>query len=267
MSNTKVVNEFPRRARNLDFAVFKGQEFRNMGLFFFIHVLDCIEKGEKERNAWLNLAYMMRSAIIPSDEFQAIDINVVNNCCSQFYELYENLFGKLNCTQNLHVFCCHLLQIRTHGPLTETSAFKFESFYGEMRRSFVPGTRSPLKQIMKNIMLKRTMRKHVCRNNIFISNYDTALECNKLVYTYASKQYNIYEISDTDGKTITCHRVGKYPAHFDETPNLNWATVRVFKRGGVSSEPVTLDSSQISGKVLKVSNYLLTCPINVLNEK
>ena len=43
MMKKKVTKEFPRRARNLDFAVFKAIEFRNICIFFFPHVLPCIE--------------------------------------------------------------------------------------------------------------------------------------------------------------------------------------------------------------------------------
>ena len=267
MLKTKVHKESSRRARKLDFAVFKGQEFRNIAIFYFVLVLECIEEGAKERNLWLNLAYMLRSALIPSNEFSHIDIDVVNNCCTYFYHVFEELFGTINCPYNLHVFCSHLMEIRTHGPLTETSAFKFEAFYGEIRRSFVPGTVSPLKQIMKNIMLKRKLKNHVCENDIFISNYNTPLESNNMIYTYCNKEYKVYEIVEINDDFVTCQKVGLYNATFPETPEINWATVGVFRKGGVSSENVSINTNDIKGKVLNVGKYLLTCPINVLNEK
>ena len=267
MSEIKVLHEFSRIARELDFAVFKGQEFRNLALFFFPLVLECIDPGEKERHLWLNLAYMMRSAVIPSNEYWNISENVVRQCCLTFYELFEKLMGPHNCTYNLHVLCCHLLEIRTHGPLTETSAFKFESFYSELRRSFVPGTVSPTKQIMKNVLLKRIVSSHNCENNIFISNYDTDLECNSIVYTYVRNEYNIYKVNDINEDVMNCNRIGKYPATFEETPEIDWSTVGVFRKGGQCSEPIEVAHSEISGKVISVGKYLLTCPKNVLQEK
>ena len=267
MMSTKVTKECSRRARKLDFAVFKAQEFRNIGIFFFIHVIDCIEIGSNEINLWLHLAYMLRSAVIPSQEFANTSIDAINESCAKFYELFEKTFGPENCPYYLHVFCCHLMEIRTHGPLTETSAFKFESFYGEIRRSFVPGTVSPLKQILKNILLKRSLRHHSCSNKIFISNYETPLESNRLIYTYVKKKYEIFQITDIDNNTVTCNRVGKYPAVFQQTPSINWSTVGVFKKGGICSETTKLCTSEVCGKVLIVGKYLVTCPINVLNEK
>ena len=267
MLKTKVTKEFPRRARKLDVGVFKALEYRNLVIFFFPHVLQCIEPDAKERDLWLYIAYMFRSCLLPSNEFSPLDLNVIRECCTKFYEIFEQLFGNTNCPYNLHVFCSHLLEIRTHGPLTETSAFKFESFYGEVRRSFVSGTISPLKQIMKKIFLKRALTNHVCQNNIYISNYETPMESNNLCYVYVRNEYFIYKIEEIDGDMATCHKVGQYPATFPQTSNINWAKVGVFKKGGVSSEITSLQTSEICGKVIIVGDYLITCPTNVLNEK
>lgn len=269
LSKTKVTKEFSRRARNLDFSVYKAQEYRNLSLFLFPLIIECIDPPAKERNLWLYLSYVLRAAVIPTEEFSQIDLNVITQCCQIMYEMFEELFGVQNCSYNVHVVLSHFLEIRTHGPLTNTSAFKFESFYGEMRRSFVPGTISPLKQIMKNVLLKKALSNHTCSNSLYISNYDTSLECNKLIYCYKQNEYSIYEVSDINNetKTMSCYKLGKYPASFPETPNLNWSSVGVFRKGGRSSDCTTINASNISGKVVHVGKYLITCPINVLNEK
>lgn len=264
---TKVTHEFSRRARKLDFAVFKGQEYRNLILFFFPLVLECIEPDANENVLWLYLVFMLRSCILPSNEFSPISVQTINQCCENFYKLFEELFGPQNCSYNLHVICCHLLEIRTHGPLTETSAFKFESFYGEVRRSFVPGTTSTLKQVLKNFLLKRALSNHICTNNIHITNYDTPMECNSVIYCYKKKEYSFYKISDINEDIMTCHKIGKYTTTFNDNINLPWSSVGVFRKGGTSSETCAIKSSEISGKALNVGKYLITCPINVLKEK
>ena len=267
MHCTKVFKEFPRRARNLDFSLFKALEFRNIAIFFFPHVIECIEPGSKEITMWLNLAYMLRASLVPSEEFSNISLAPIRECCITFYRLFEEVFGVNNCMYNLHVFCSHLLEIRTHGPLTETSAFKFESFYGEVRRSFVPRTISPLKQILKNVLLKRAISKHCCKQNISITNYNTPLECNNMIYCYKNKKHLVYQVNDINGDVFSCNKIGQYPAEFQETPNLTWSDVGVFRKGGVSSGITQITSSEIAGKVMNVGKYLITCPINVLNEK
>ena len=138
-----------------------------------------------------------------------------------------------------------------------------------MQRSFVPRTISPMKQILTNVLLKRSIKNHVCSNDIFISNYDTPLECNTLIYCHdeQEKKFWIYETSDIHGEIVTCQKVGQYPVHFPETPPLPWSDVGVFRRGGLCSDPIQMNVSDICGKVLQVDKYLLTCPKNVLNEK
>ena len=69
MTQVKVPKEFSRRARELDFAVYKAQEFRNLLLFFFPLVIACIEKRQKERHLWLLLAYMIRACVMPSKQY------------------------------------------------------------------------------------------------------------------------------------------------------------------------------------------------------
>ena len=267
MALIKVPREFPRRIRNLDFAVLKAIEFRNIYIFFFPLILECIESNAKERHLWLYLAYMTRSSVIPSEEFRNIDINDIEKSCKSFFNLYERLFGEKNCTYNTHVYCSHLTEIRTHGPLTETSAFKFESFYGELRRSFVPGTISPMKQALQKIILRRALSYHCCRNTITVSNYDTALECNSLIYQFVNKSYELYSVKEINGEMLTCQKIGKYPAVFKETPNLVWSKVGVFKKGPLSSETYQLKMSDTCGKVINVGEYMITCPENVLQEK
>ena len=268
MSQTKSVFEFSRRSRDLDFSVYKAEEFRNLILFFFPHVLSCIEENEKEREVWLYLVFIVRSCTIPDSEYFNLNQNHITMACQKFYKLYEKLFGAINCTYSIHVFCCHVNQIRQLGPLTETSAFKFESFYGEIRNSFQPGTQSTLKQIFERVMLKRYLSGHSCEKSIYVSNYDTALECNSLVYTYTDDEIHMYKVLDTiNDSEIICNPQGKFNCDFKETPELSWSSIGVFKKGPSSKDIVKIDHKSIAGKVLKVGEYLITCSENILNEK
>ena len=259
--------EFSRRARCLDFAVMKGQEFRNLILFFFILVIDCIEEAAQERRLWLLLAYMIRLCVLPNNEYETVDSSVLKYCGEQFYKLYEQLFNVRNCTYNTHVVLSHLKKIRVHGPLTTTSAFGFESFYGEMRHSFVPGTLSPLKQILQKVLIKRTIGTHCCKPSIYYSTKETAYESNCYIYTFLQNEYSFFKINSINENTFECFKVGKYQAHFPETPTLNWAKVGVFQAGGISEETSIIDRRNVAGKIIRVKNYFLTCPNNVLEEK
>ena len=259
--------EFNRRIRDLDFSVYKGQEFRNLLLFLFPLILDCIEPNEKERHMWLNLSYMIKACVIPSEEFRQLPDGLVETCMKSFYSLYEKLFGARNCTYNTHVVGSHLIEIRFHGPLTQTSAFPFESFYGEMRNSFVPGTPSTLKQIMQNVLIKRAISNHRCENSIYISPKETSQQANNLIYCFVNRSYVLYKVISVDGDSITCLNMETLPCIFPETPNLSWNLIGVFKQGNICNEPITINRSTVKGKVIKINEFLITCPINVLNEK
>ena len=225
-----------------------------------------MQTNAKERKLWLMLSFMIRSCILPQDEFELIPSDVILNYCHSFYKLYEQLFGPQNCTYNTHILCAHLLQMRNNGPLSETSAFPFESFYGELRNSFTPGTNSTLKQIFSKSLLKRSLAFHSCSLPIHISNKDTALECNSLVYTKSHNCIQMYKIIDIEDDVITCYKQGKITANFNELPNTNWSSIGVFEKGALTSQKTNICATSISGKVLKVNNFLITCPKNILKE-
>ena len=167
IGTVEVVREFPRRCRNLDTAVYKALEYRNLILFFFPIVLKNIpEKYKKERQLWLTLVFMIRACVVPNEEFENVCKATIVSACELFYNLYFELFGQRNCSYSVHVVPSHLLKIRGDVPLTERSAFRFESFYAEMKKLFKAGTTSPLKQILKNTYMKRSIEHHVCEKTI-----------------------------------------------------------------------------------------------------
>lgn len=269
MTKIKVVREYSRRARNLDFSVMKGQEFRNIIIVFFPIVIDCIPPSSKERRLWLLLAFMIRLCVLPEIEYQAVDNteDILDYCGKQFYDLYEKLFHARNCSYYTHMIGSHMPQIRAKGPLTFTSAFPFESFYGELRHSFTPGTVNPLKQIMENIMLKRSISHHTCKSKIFFSPKESNLESNSLVYTFKENKYEFYKIQAIENNVFQCFKVGKYVHTLPETPTLHWDQIGVFQAGGISDDIVHVRKHDIAGKVLAVNELFLTCPNNVLLEK
>ena len=282
ISQIQVIREFSRRCRNLDVSVFKAQEYRNAVLFFFPIIIKCIEPDyTNEIKVWYYIVYMIRSCVIPNDEFRNLSDSKINYACENFYRLYEKVFGKTNCTYSIHVMSSHLLLIRGSQPLTFKSAFKFESFFSEMRNMYVPGTVSTVKQILQNCYMKRAVEFHTCEKSVF---YDCkkspvegkvflpGLEDNSLIYvTDENNGHHMYQIVEKNKNlpnVLTCIKQGKFEFKNELTPALNWSQVGVYKAGPTfNDEKITVNKEDISGKVLKVDNYLITCPLNVLQEK
>ena len=268
MLGIKVIREFSRRSRQLDLSVLKAQEFRNIILFLFPVVIQCIEPEAKERRVWLLLAFMLRACIVPELEYEKITTNEIMYASNQFYCLFEKLFSAKNCTYSVHIIGSHLPQMRSKGPLTETSAFIFENFYGEMRNAFRPGTVSTLKQIMERTYLKRILTFHACQKEIYYSPKDTQLERNSLIYVYENDTYNMYKINQIETPNLfLCAIQGRIEIEFNEAQDLDWSKVGVFKEGATGNEIIPIRRETIHGKVLKICSLLITCPLNIMNEK
>ena len=272
--NVQVPGELSRRCRNLDFAVLKASEFRNIIIFFFPLVIKCIgNEHVKERRLWLQLAFVVRACILTNDEFAKINNNQITGHSHSVYKNYEKLYGAHNCTYSTHIILSHILQIRGDEPLTERSAFIFESFYAEMKNLFCPGTISPTKQVLRNCFIKRQLQGHQCTNTIKYSkmraleDLNVGKENNHSVYVITENGHEMYNIIDDNANTFTCIRQGKFEAHFKELKNVKWSNVGVYKLGPLCRNPVEIPKQDIAGKVIHVDNFMITCPIHVMNEK
>ena len=203
---------------------------------------------------------MIRACILPNEEFSQIDNNVIQIACEKFYQLYEILYGQVNCTYSVHVVPSHLLQVRGDKPLTYKSAFKFESFFSEMRQLYHPGSISTPKQILQNCYIKRLLEHHQCEKTIFYSpqKNPNVKENNSLIYTFKDGKITMYSIIEIiDHNSFNCNIQGKFQANFSVTPEYNWNQVGVFKLGPISEECYVVHRNAISGKVLKVGVTLL----------
>ena len=273
IKSIKVTREFSRRCRNMDLSVWKASEYKHCLIFFFPIILDCIEEDfEDDRKIWLHLVYMIRACILPNEEFRKIDTAIVESACKNFYELFEKLFGEINCTYSIHVLPSHLLKIRGNNPLTYRSAFKFESFFSEMRNLFQPGTISPVKQILNNCYMKRLLEYHYCQKKVFFGpqkSNNTGKENNSLIYCYNENEtITIYSIAkQIDEHSFSCVTQGKFRVSMSLTPEYDWSAVGVFRAGPLSEKLTVVMKHDIIGKVLNVNGYLITCPINVLLEQ
>lgn len=267
MKDIKMFHEFSRRARKLDLSVMKAQEMRNLLIFYFPLVNECLSGFDKEIKLWEMLAFMVRACLVPENEYANVSQNEIKYCQNHFYLLYQQLFGPKNCTYSVHVVISHILKMREYGPLTETSAFKFENFYAELRNSFQPGTVSVLKQMLSTVLLKRILSKHVCEESIYYRAKDTALECNSLIYVFENNVHVMYKIHTIENNNFICNIIGNHPYESSQTGMLNWSSVGVYKKGGMSSDDVIVRKENVAGKVMKVKNFLITCSSNVLREK
>ena len=95
ISYIQVVRVFNRRFRNLDLGVMKAQEYRNVIMYFFPIVINCIQDGfNKEKQIWLYLTYIFRACTLPNKEFENIPNSVIEHAAKKFYKNFEIIYGK-----------------------------------------------------------------------------------------------------------------------------------------------------------------------------
>ena len=263
-----VVFEFGRRGRNLDFKVMKGEEFRNITMFFFPYILDSIEEpiqGKNERKLWLIFVFQIRAFVLPDNEFKNVKDEEINYCINSFQVLFEKLFGTSNSSYNIHMMC-HLKEVRKRGKLTDTSTFKHESYYGEMRASYVTGTASTGKQILQNAYIRRSLPHNHCRKPLKFSPKDTTRTSNKYVYVFKNNSYKFFVIKSVlrDGQ-FSCVQFGKRSYNPTEV-SFDWSSVGVFRKSGETNIQEIFRPNEITGKAMIVGNLIMTCPSNVLQE-
>ena len=235
--------------QTLRFVSYEGSGNAQFNLIFFPIVIDCIENNfECEQKIWLILSFIVRACILPNCEYASIDTEVISDYAIQFYNLYEQSFGSKQCSYSIHVISCHLLQIRGKNPLTFTSAFPYENFYSEMKNSYQSGTKSTLKQIFSNVLMKRLVEYHVCESSLYFKPDKKSKngeivkhprECNDLLYTFQSNEYQLYKLIDiVNDELFSCVQIGTFPAHFSSAPHMNWNDVGVFRAGPLSTHTV-----------------------------
>lgn len=109
------------------------------------------------------------------------------------------------------------------------------------------------------------VRKPYCMNQKKKKN---SLENNSLIYTYKNNQHELYVINSiVNENEYLCNRQGKFLFKSSLLPNYDWKSVGVYRKGPIGDESYTISRNEIKGKVINVLDMLMTCPINVLNEK
>ena len=73
------------------------------------------------------------------------------------------------------------------------------------------------------------------------------------------------EIIDDD--TFRCYTQGKFKANLPLSKEYDWSQVGVYRVGPISEESKIIKRENISGKVIQVKEYLITCPNNVLHQQ
>ena len=178
----KTLTQFVRRIRRLDFAVWKATEYRNLlTAFWQAVVFTCPVETVR---IWIKTVYITRLLLLPDSVLPALGTPLKDRLRDWFLS-YQSTFGKHNMTYNTHMFM-HADLIRRHGPLTRTSAMRFEDAYGDLKKCYKPGTPSMGFQLLNNALL-RAQVGHRCRKAKFVGPRSTGRVDDSLLYLCCRK--------------------------------------------------------------------------------
>jgi hypothetical protein len=264
LRNVRTPSEFSRRTRDFKLAHWKAEEYRNLLLFFFPCLLPHLQSRD-EKTLWLLLVYAVRAFILPDTEYQTVRHLVdVPAAVNDFYHLFHKLYKSQACSYNIHVYS-HLAILRHHGPLTTTSAFRFESFLAVLKESFHVGTPNVTKQIFENLFLSMAVKGHVCHPSLKIKTKETNRTDDTLLRAY-NKWYKAVGEND-DG--ILCKTINTEAAYFELKSGIsvNFGHVGVFCDLGIGGQAeCAIPLKDVTGKGIRVGEYIVYCPYNVAFE-
>ena len=79
---------------------------------------------------------------LPDEEYAEIPVSMIEKAEQLLSSQYELAFGPTANSYNYHIVSSHLREIRREGLFTDYSAYAFEGCYGDLRRSYIAGTRT-----------------------------------------------------------------------------------------------------------------------------
>ncbi len=259
-----VLPQFARRTRPVDFANYKAEEFRNLATCFWPAVADTVP--QPVRDLWLLTIYIVRAVILPDDLFAAVDEYYdMRTVLKRWYVMFEAVFTERHCSYNVHVFGAHLMEIRALGPLTDLSAYRYESHYNIMKKSYRAGTPSTGQQAMRNSLLA-TKYSHTCEKRRQVTGKRTSKTDDTYCYLLSGKIVRI--TSDVTGGSFLATLVKVQPA-FYALPGFDFNKVLAFKMDSQQNpheDPEAYRVSDVVGKCVAVGDVLSVMPWNLLND-
>ena len=267
---TRVPKEFSRKVRELDTAVWKAEEYRNLILFLWPAIIENLPlERNRDKKLWLLLVFCIRSYVLPAREFRLVNSSLLEKAQTTIVDLIGRIHGHGNATYNVHQLT-HLALIRQKGPLCKTSAFPFEDMFSFIRNGFFPGSPNPVLQIFQHIFHRRRVG-HTCRRKIAISARGTRRVDDSLFYTFKENEYAFYQLQDDEedidffvgGGNVKARQILAYE---EEDPLVPLNSVGVFISDAIDQDTTDVPVSDIAGKAILVGNYIMSVPNGTLRE-
>ena len=226
------------------------------------------EENDKLHSLLMQIIFIYRSYLMDDDYYYAdlARADQLEQLVIKFVKDFESYFGVSNAFYNLHILT-HLRFIREAlGPLTDYSAFTFESFYALINKNMCQRTQSLGKQSMKGVAAGYWSKRdiHKCVQPIRISTKVTAYLNDTIIATSIDEVIKVIEV---DGDTI----VGKKILTHEFLPNMTedadgWRNIGVQCFNKYSNEIISIQRNDVYGKGVLCGNVITCVPNHVLRD-
>ena len=254
-----VPSEFTRYTRDLDIGHYKASELRNVLLVYMPIIVK--ELDENEANVFILLSFLVKIMVVPDKYYDIIKTRYdIQRIVDKFLLDFEELSNGFHAVYNFHAFK-HILNVRELGVLTESSAFCYEDYYSEVKNSYSLSAASKWKQIFQSFYLRRKYKSHQCKVKLFFNESTTSKNDDTIVFY----NFNFYKICKIINENLICNKI-LVETYFSDIADINMSDSLIFKFNKLDRKVVTILKSNVDGKGVRVDDFIIFVPNNVLFE-
>lgn len=258
----KALSDFSRRLRDVDIGHWKAEEFKYLVLGYWPLILSTCPRPCQ--TVWALTVFIVRAVSLPQEFYEDVlkDYDF-RDIIGKWYKQYEKTFGVENCVYNVHMFS-HVMKVRELGPVTDTSAFRFEDHYAFLRKSYRAGTNSIGTQAIRNSYL--ALREgHLCKKTMKISNRVTSKVDDRYIFTACRTIIRVISVTEEDVNGV----IIPYESGYFPLTSLNFNSVLVFKLkkdSAAKKSRITVKKANIIGKCIIANDVASVMTENILCE-
>ncbi len=257
-------SEFSRDPRPIETPHYKSSEWRNLVTVAFDVVTQSLLRLHQRPTArvWEYFVFLVRGLQLDNNMFtdlkQAVNLHDI---MSKFYKLYTKEFKPGSCAPTVHMFY-HLLDQRETGSVAEHSTEVFESFYGLVKQSYHPGTKSMGKQIMESIYTYySSVQNHSCQRRLRLKPKGKGKRDDSLVYT----QSGFYVLKKRIGHGLfRATKLETKAYKSDVCPELPFHKVLVFQESRLGTMSETIRREDVIAKAVRCNDLISMVPPDAL---
>ncbi len=262
----RLPQEFTHRAREVDYANFKAQEWKCLTVTAFETICDVVlqEIGHELAHVWCLFAYLIFIHYGPQASRDKVGQERLEELHEALYDEFEDEFGAGACTFNWHSFS-HLPEVAKLGSPIDMSTNAFESAYGLVQQSYAPATRNRGLQIVRNMLLRSINHSpgvH-CKNNVIIEPTPDGLRHNDSIVV--TEDLSFYKVKATINDNVIVYAMNTEPWSSKHDSTLDWSATGIALYKGLIERDICLRRSDIRGKgVMTAGNVLVPMYYNLL---